>query len=1528
MVTGVQNGTNVKLGFATGPTGIGVTPQSLSADSPSAYVAELDALVFALGISAMQYGTAVEVFCDCTAAEGVAALKDVASAHAHYATSIAALRAFNLQKRNAITFQHVSSHCGDSFNEMADVLAKASALGRLHWKTDAGSFTHAFATKGLSHLWWTVSDESLNGVLPTVSEEGNSQAPQASDILELWPKGHLPGVPLANSAPCNTKESCATWTLNLVTYNTTSLCSEADIQSLDACFHSAHIHALGLQETRRFPGVKTHTRHYVRFSSEADSGNLGCQLWVHRNLGLAPDAAAAGVFQADKAVIVESTPRILAVVIPAGGQVFGFVVAHALTAAASPEDRQMWWLRLDATVRKLPRNCLPILLLDANARFTCTPDLPFVASAKPDNHNAECMVSFTKEHQMESTPLFKADGTRPTTWIAPSGRAAQLDYVVLPTELATATCTIGVPKGFVDHNGFDHSPLATTVTWTMSARTGQRRARLDCAAVRTPHGQEVLRNIYRSAPQVSWSTHPDTHLQLLNDYLHRQLSWHFPLHPQRPRQSHISHAQWEAIRARRLARRLNQRNKHMRMRYFLAAAFQAWKSTRTTASELDSARTLLSKIRRTRLVEGGLARVIRSLSADIKQFARDDAAQHVRSAIESARGHGPAELARLLRGVMKTGRRYKPPRVQNAMEVDGAVLTDTAAIAAAMEAHFAVPEHGQACRVEDLLRCSGGQRLKPLLNVSDVPSLPDLVTGFQSLQSGKASGVTGIPAEAYSQAPLEAALLMFPLYIKSVARGHLPLAWKGTLSVALQKPNKPPHLLTSWRNIALHDACAKGIGKAVRAMLCGPLQSVSTKGQHGALRRQDIGVPSQYVQTYVRLARSKHQSGAVVFLDGQAAYYSILREMLFPRDPGDDDTVLRKLLETLHHSPDQQDAILASLIGPGLLAAGGAPPGLVDFLRHSLQCSWFALSPDAGWVQHTATGSVPGTPTADILFQFIQSVFLKGVTDRLREAGLLVAMPDGGDDSPQPSWADDVAILAPLGRASAVMPAVVSIVQIAEAECRAGGIHLNFGEGKTEALVIFRGPGSKGARQLHLAAERPTATVALSSGRQAEVRLVDSYIHLGHLVNFGGGCLEDIQRRANASNAVFRRLKATLLRNPSLTVRERTGLVRSLVHSKLGYGAGLWTLTTNAERDAVRHAYMTHWRQSCRVLKGVGSKFLSDYEVCALLSVPTPEDVCLAAHLRQLSVILRHGPRFLWQAIGHEQTWLAQAIQAVQNVMHALHIEDTVPSPNASLHDVVHLQPMLATWARRFTANRIQQAVETGELARVKAGKLAKFEHLGGVYLKIPRTSDAQVWICELCSKQCTTKAALAVHKSIVHGERAASFSAGGTACQVCSTQWWTTARLRAHVWRSAPCAAAYGHSDLDPPEEWEVQGTRKELAWRPPANVAGPPPWWATLRPTGLVPSDAVPLDPHTCLLELLQGCGQGSFEDWVKKVLQWVHTHYNCAQCPLLDSDHAWSVVVKVLCQLKERQYCTVIDTDQCLAVGDGTGIWLCLC
>ena len=138
-----------------------------------------------------------------------------------------------------------------------------------------------------------------------------------------------------------------------------------------------------------------------------------------------------------------------------------------------------------------------------------------------------------------------------------------------------------------------------------------------------------------------------------------------------------------------------------------------------------------------------------------------------------------------------------------ALRAQEEVLTDPVAIRRALANHFAEPEHGAEANVATVVqagRCTS--TADALVLLKDLPSLAEVAQGWISLQDRKASGASGLPAEAYKYAAIDAARSHGPLLAKICSRNHWPLLWRGTLNVAIPKPGKDH----SWRSIALAEA--------------------------------------------------------------------------------------------------------------------------------------------------------------------------------------------------------------------------------------------------------------------------------------------------------------------------------------------------------------------------------------------------------------------------------------------------------------------------------------------------------------------------------------------------------------------------------------------------------------------------------------------------------------------------------------------------------------------------------------------------
>ena len=201
------------------------------------------------------------------------------------------------------------------------------------------------------------------------------------------------------------------------------------------------------------------------------------------------------------------------------------------------------------------------------------------------------------------------------------------------------------------------------------------------------------------------------------------------------------------------------------------------------------------------------------------------------------------------------------------------------------------------------------------------------------------------------------------------------------------------------------------------------------------------------------------------------------------------------------------DQAVAALVGPGLLAQAGIPSGLEDFLRSHLRGTWFTLQPCPLEVQHTKSGTTPGSPLADILFQFAQSSFMRNVMQELDDCGLSARVTVSSDRAEPQGWADDVAVLLPMADASQIEGQLRKALPILDRQSRLIGIPLNYESGKSEALLSLRGAHSVKVRRGLLSDDVPQLSIHFSDTTVVQLRLVERYVHLGNVVTHSASSL-------------------------------------------------------------------------------------------------------------------------------------------------------------------------------------------------------------------------------------------------------------------------------------------------------------------------------------------------------------------------------------------------------------------------------------
>ena len=365
----------------------------------------------------------------------------------------------------------------------------------------------------------------------------------------------VPGILQASCDSNGQPETLANWQVKLATYNANSLKAEHVRQQLDHEIVAAEFAAVGIQESRCCFEDRYDTQHFRCICGSDEKGHLGCQLWLNKSRPVAVHGAGGELrevyWDIDSAAILVNS-----VTVRAAKQLFAFCVAHAPTEDKSRETVLQWWCDFEQVFRQIPRQAIPLVLIDGNARFEACACQQHVTERIPSNLGAEQLHAFLSEHELEGSGSHDTDGNQVVTWVSPLGNPAQVDYVLFPSSLTSSANTLGKPRNFQDPTDFDHEVMGLELSWVALAGKGKQKRAWDTRAMGTMEGRAILSQIFLTVPVVHWTEHPDVHLHAINQHIFRGLQQHFVRRPDSPRMNHVSDVLWQAARSKRHTRRI------------------------------------------------------------------------------------------------------------------------------------------------------------------------------------------------------------------------------------------------------------------------------------------------------------------------------------------------------------------------------------------------------------------------------------------------------------------------------------------------------------------------------------------------------------------------------------------------------------------------------------------------------------------------------------------------------------------------------------------------------------------------------------------------------------------------------------------------------------------------------------------------------------------------------------------------------------------------------------------------------------
>ena len=920
-----------------------------------AFFAELEALLHAEAFAAAIQARLTHISSDCSSALQVGSGFSATKPSDKIGRACIGLQVLTASLGRCGRRHKVAAHADCIPNEIADGLAKCAAFEHSVFP-DAqrhSQFWDAVSEGVFEWLW--ITNPCSAAVLPHLSHAGGWTKATCAAATSTLPTtiGTLPSL----------SDTCQpfSFSLKILQYNCLSMKGQAASALIEKGLQRHKVHIAGFQETRvKADGIRQEGDFWVASSACNSKCQGGCQVWLHRKLALTSRERSVH-WDRKSMMIVRSTPRMLVLLVDVASFKFACVSAHAPTSRASEEAIREFWEDLSSAIGQLPKSCCVLLCVDANARFHRCPSSPSALDTLPDGCNAECFKHLCLHHGLFASAQFTAAQEPIFSWTSPTGTKCLIDYIAFPIGWRDSTITLGnVSLGDL-HEGLDHDPICVQCHPILDGCKPPTRFHVPRGTLETEEGKAALVHAWATVPEIGWDVDATTHVACIHSHLQHCLSRDLNGQAVPPRNPVISPSTLELIKMRRHVRRCERTVRHRFRREVLRSCFQGWRRPRA-ASTADVESTSKLTRRWFRLILWLNARIGKAMGRDRAAFYRQAVRQH--------HDAGSAQFAFFLRALTRQGRKFRPPAVLRPLRGQEGATLGREALQDALGAHFAVAERARSVDLDTLMKDFHHQGAPAdTIPASDLPSLPALASGFAQLQRNRAPGLSGLTPDVFRQQPVLAALTIFPVAMKTFARGHVPAQYAGGLASTVPKPGKASDTPEGWRAILLLESDAKALQKAMRPALLNALHEARAPAQFGGIPGMSLTLPSSLLRAHLLRLHADQQSGGVVFVDVRSAYYSVVRDIISATPAQRRDTVwASQRAAFLFKDPLLREQFTQRLRAGNPLAEFGASYATMRYVQAQLGATWFVSRPDASQAFSTGSGTAPGAPIADTLF--------------------------------------------------------------------------------------------------------------------------------------------------------------------------------------------------------------------------------------------------------------------------------------------------------------------------------------------------------------------------------------------------------------------------------------------------------------------------------------------------------------------------------------------------------------------------------
>ena len=590
----------------------------------------------------------------------------------------------------------------------------------------------------------------------------------------------------------------------------------------------------------------------------------------------------------------------------------------------------------------------------------------------------------------------------------------------------------------------------------------------------------------------------------------------------------------------------------------------------------------------------------------------------------------------------------------------------------------------------------------------------------------------------------------------------------------------------------------------------------------GAKKASPVLYPALYVQAFLRRARRLGHSVSILFLDAQAAYYRVIRELSVGRVAHDDAVV--RVFQFFDLTPEDMEDFKSLISVGGMMQDALVPTTLRHLAKDLLRKSWFIIrhGTDARVCQ-TSAGSRPGESWADVIFSFVLSKILLQIMEQATGEGLLTELscdiagglygqPTQGEPvlAKDCTWADDCAVPLSDPQPDVLVAKSSRLASIVLDYCMRQGMQPNLKPKKTAYIMGLRGRGVQQARRRHFGAGEKVLKLR---DLDLQVTIASNYVHLGGLIEVDMRLVQEARRRLSMAKAAYDSGKSLLFGNVTIPLTVRASLFSTAVTSTF-FNLALW-IPAGKAWDILDGGFSRLLRGlMARTYKGELLYKVATPAVHILTQVAPLEFLARKSRLSLLCAMARTGPSTLWAVLQEEHEWLdvlqrdLQWLSQGSDKWPALHAASwpqwcqlLVDSPTSFKRQVaVATHKELEKWRQQDKITICLWAMARRASAN---SKMVALESTG--------------WVCRKCNRRLKTKAALGAHFFKVH-HRAAKYRevATGSFCRACGKEFWSRNKLVVHLRDSRTCACTLHLAGEKASERLPGLGSR---AWRKRAD-------------------------------------------------------------------------------------------------------------